>query len=384
MVQFSFTEAQEMLRREVRDFARKELAPEAKQRAKSPTMPRDLTKKMGELGFLGISLPEKYGGQGADWVSLGVVIEELSKVDFVLGPVPIFPGLAHLCLEQALEEVREEWLSPLIKGEKLGCFAVTEPDCGSDAAAMKATAIRDGDYYILKGEKSPISAAWNADAVILFAKTDPSARARGVTCFWVPLDLPGISKTLISHTGWKGNGVASIFFDEVRLPSRYLVGEEGKGFYIFAAGGADYLRVCLALVALAIAQTSLEETIDYALQRTAFGQPISRFEGVSFKIAEHATLIEAARLFCYRTLCLKDQGLKHTKESAMCKWWCPEVAFNAIHDCVLIHGHIGYSEEYPLEQRLRDALGFEFADGTAQIMKIVVAREIMGRAAVPY
>ena len=384
MVQFSFTEAQEMLRREVRDFARKELAPEAKQRAKSPTMPRDLTKKMGELGFLGISLPEKYGGQGADWVSLGVVIEELSKVDFVLGPVPIFPGLAHLCLEQALEEVREEWLSPLIKGEKLGCFAVTEPDCGSDAAAMKATAIRDGDYYILKGEKSPISAAWNADAVILFAKTDPSARARGVTCFWVPLDLPGISKTLISHTGWKGNGVASIFFDEVRLPSRYLVGEEGKGFYIFAAGGADYLRVCLALVALAIAQTSLEETIDYALQRTAFGQPISRFEGVSFKIAEHATLIEAARLFCYRTLCLKDQGLKHTKESAMCKWWCPEVAFNAIHDCVLIHGHIGYSEEYPLEQRLRDALGFEFADGTAQIMKIVIAREIMGRAAVPY
>jgi len=384
MAQFSFTEAQEMLRREARDFAQKELAPEARERAKSPIMPRDMIKKMGELGFLGISLPEKYGGQGADWVSLGIVIEELSKVDFTLGPVSIFPGLAHLCLEQAREEVREEWLPSLVKGEKLGCFAVSEPDCGSDAAAMKATAIRDGDYYILTGEKSPISAAWSADAAIFFAKTDPAARASGVTGFWVPLDLPGISKTLIAHTGWKGNGVASIFFDEVQLPSRYLVGEEGKGFYIFAAGGADYLRVCLGLVALAIAQTSLEETIDYALQRTAFGQPISRFEGVSFKIAEHATLIEAARLLCYRTLCLKDQGLKHTKESAMCKWWCPEVAFNAIHDCVLLHGHIGYSEEYPIEQRLRDALGFEFADGTAQIMKIVVAREIMGRAAVPY
>jgi cyclohexanecarboxyl-CoA dehydrogenase len=298
--------------------------------------------------------------------------------------LPMGPGLAYLCLEQAAEEVREEWLPALIRGEKVPCFAVSEPDCGSDAAAMKTTAIRDGDCYIIKGEKTPISVAWNADAVILFAKTDPALRSRGVTCFWVPLDLPGISKTLISHTGWKGYGVASLFFDEVRLPTRYLVGEEGKGFYIFAAGGADYLRVCLALVALSIAQISLEETIDYALQRTAFGQPIGHFEGVSFKITEHATLIEAARLLCYRTLSLKDQGLKHTKESAMCKWWCPQVAFNAVHDCVLIHGHIGYTDEYPLEQRLRDALGFEFADGTAQIMKIIIAREIMGRAAVPY
>jgi len=384
MGQFNFTEAQEMLRREVRDFAKRELAPGARERAQSPNLPRDLAERMGEIGFLGISLPEKYGGQGADWVSLGIVIEELSKVDFALGLLPAGPGLAYLCLEQALEEVREEWLPPLIKGEKRCCLAVSEPDCGSDAAAMKATAIRDGDHYILKGEKTPISVAWNADAAIVFAKTDPAAGARGVTCFCVPLDLPGISKNLISHTGWKSYGVASLFFDEVRLPCRYLVGEEGKGFYIFAAGGADYLRVCLALAALAIAQTSLDETIEYALQRTAFSQPISRFEGVSFKIAEHATLIEAARLLCYRTLCLKDQGLKHTKESAMCKWWCPQVAFNAIHDCVLLHGHIGYSDEYPLELRLRDALGFEFADGTAQIMKIVIAREIMGRAAVPY
>ena len=138
------------------------------------------------------------------------------------------------------------------------------------------------------------------------------------------------------------------------------------------------------MVALGLAQTSLEETMSYVVQRTAFGQPIARFEGVSFKIAEHATRIEAARLLCYRTFSLKDQGLPHTKESAMCKWWCPEVAFNAIHDCLLLHGHIGYSEDYPLEQRLRDVLGFEFADGTAQIMKIIIARELMGRIAVPY
>ena len=261
---------------------------------------------------------------------------------------------------------------------------LTEPDAGSDAAAIKTTAVRDGDCYVLNGEKGPISGTSNVDVAILFAKTDPQAKAKGVTCFWVPLDLPGITKGRIYHTGWKPVGIASFFLDNVRVPARYRIGEEGKGFYIFAAGGADYLRVCLSLMVIAMAETSLEETIAYTLQRSAFGQPIARFEGVSFKIAEHATLIEAARLLCYRTLYLKDQGLVHTKESAMCKWWCPEVAFNAIHDCLLLHGHLGYSEEYPLEQRLRDALGFEFADGTAQIMKIVIARELMGRTAVPY
>ena len=334
------------------------------------------------MEFLESLFQKSIGGQGADWISLGIAIEELCRVDPSVGYMAILPGLGFLCLEQASEEVKQEWIPQMVKGEKICCFAVTEPDAGSDVAAMRVTAIRDGDYYILNGEKAPCGAGIHADAAILFAKTDP--KAKGITCFWLPLDLDGITKTPILHTGMKPATATSLFLDNVRLPGKYRVGEEGKGFYIFAAGGADYLRVCIGLTVLAMAEASLEETIRYISQRYAFGQPIAKFEGVSFKIAQHATLIEAAKLLCYRTLYLKDQGLPHTKESAMCKWWCPEVAFNAVHDCILLHGHVGYAEEYPLEQRLRDVMGFEIADGTAQIMKIIIARELMGKIAIPY
>jgi len=384
MAGFGFTEAQEMFRREVRDFARRELAPGAKERAKVCGVSHDILKKVADMGLLGISLPEKYGGQGADWVSLGIAIEEVTKADFLAGMLPVYSGVSYLCLEQGQEEVRQEWLPAIIRGEKSACFAVTEPDAGSDAAGMQMTATREGDYYVLNGEKTSISFGMDADAAILFAKTNPKERSKGVTCFWVPLDLPGINRVAISHSGFKPIHASSIAIDGARLPAKYRVGEEGKGFYVFAGGGTDFLRPCLGMVGLGLAQVSLEETMNYVVQRTAFGQPIARFEGVSFKIAEHATLIEAARLLCYRTFFLKDQGLPHTKESAMCKWWCPVVAFDAIHDCLLLHGHLGYSEDYPLEQRLRDALGLEFADGTAQIMKIIIARELMGRVAVPY
>lgn len=381
---FGFTEEQEMFRSSVRRFAQKELAPGANERAKSHELCRKVVERIAELGFLGVCIPEEYGGQGGDWISLGITIEEFSKVDPWTGNVIILPGLGLLCLEQAEEEVRQEWLPALVKGEKIGCFAVTEPEAGSDVSAMRTTAMRDGDYYVLNGEKAPISYGMHADVTILFAKTDLHAGAKGVTCFWVPLDLEGVSRSLFVHTGMKPAACSSFFFDNVRLHQKYRVGEEGKGFHIFAASGADYLRVCLALTGLGVAEATLQQTMEYVSQRQAFGKPIAKFEGVSFKIAEHATLIEAAKLLCYRALYLKDQGLPHTKESAMCKWWCPEVAFNAIHDCIILHGHIGYSEEYPLEQRLRDTMGLEFADGTPQIMKIIVARELMGRVAVPY
>lgn len=380
---FGFTEAQEMFRREVRSFAQKELAPGAKERAKLEAVPREIVKRLGEMGLLGVSLPEEYGGQGSDWVSLGIAIEELAKASLFEGFYPVIPGVCYTCLRHGSEELRREWLPPLIRGEKISCWALTEPDAGSDAAAINTRATKKDDHYIISGEKTSITLGMGADAAMIFAKTDPEARARGVSCFWMPLDLPGVTRSRIPHTGWRPMAAASIIMDEVALPTRYLIGDEGKGFYV-TMGMADCARPCIGLMAMGIAQSSLEETMAYALQRTAFGQPIARFEGVSFKIAEHATLIEAARLLCYRTLYLRDEGLPHIKEAAMCKWWCPEVALNAIHDCLLIHGHLGYSEEYPLEQRLRDAIGLEYTDGTAQIMKIIVARELMGRMAIPY
>ena len=270
-----------------------------------------------------------------------------------------------------------------MKGEKIGGFAVTEPDAGADVAGIKMTATRDGDYYILNGEKTSITFGYYADAMMLFAKTDPIAKPKAISCFWVPLDLPGITRIRIPHTGVKPWAAASIVMDGVRIPSKYLLGEEGKGFHLFGQA-VNYQRVGVALIALGLAQSSLEETMNYTLQRTAFGQPIAKFEGVSFKIAEHATLIEAARLLCYQTFSLAKQGLPIVKEAAMCKWWCPVIAFDVIHDCLLLHGHVGYSEEYPLEQRLRDAMGIEFMDSVAQIMKVIIARELMGRAAASF
>lgn len=380
---FGFTEAQEMFRREVHNFARQELTAGAKERAKKHEPDREMIAKIAAADLLGISLPEEYGGQGGDWVSMGIAMEEMGKVDFYAGLMPVIPGLAYTFLSMGQEGLIDEWLPPLIRGEKLGCFGVTEADSGSDAAAMKTLAVRDGDDYIITGEKISITNAEFADACILFAKTDPSLKHKGISAFWVPMDLPGIIKSPIPHTGWKPAAAASIFMDGMRLPARYRVGDEGQGFYIFG-GATDYLRVGLGLIAIALAEASIEETIANVQQRTAFGKPIAQFEGVSFKIAEHATRIEAARLLCYRAFYLKDQGIPHTKESAMVKWWCPEVAFNAVHDCLLLHGHVGYSEEAPLEQRLRDVMGFEFADGTAQIMKLVIVRQLIGKAAIPY
>ncbi|MDP2952627.1 MAG: acyl-CoA dehydrogenase family protein, partial [Chloroflexota bacterium] len=269
------------------------------------------------------------------------------------------------------------------RGDRIICLALTEPGCGSDAAALTTRAVREGDHYVLSGEKTSITQGMQADAALLFAKTDPAARARGVSCFLVPLDLPGVVRSRLPSMGFRPLMAASIILDGVRVPARYRMGEEGRGFHM-VMGQFDFIRPCLGLASLGAAQASLEEAIAYAKQRTAFGQPIGKFEGVSFKIAEHLTRVEAARWLCYRTLWLRDQGIPHTKESAMCKWLCPEVAVQAIHDALLLHGHLGYSEEYPIEQRLRDVIGLEIGDGTAQIMKLIITREVLGREFLPY
>ena len=385
---FGFSEEQEMFRREVRNFAQRELAPGAKERAKeegTPEIAHEWARRIADAGLAGLGVPPKYGGQGADWVAIGIAVEEMSKADMNLGATPVLPALVTraMALGGCSEELQQKYLPAMAKGEFLVCLVISEPHCGSDAAELRTRAVRDGDYYTINGEKTSISGSMSSDAGFLFAKTDPAARARGVTSFLVPFDLPGVSRSRIRDMGWIGVTCASIFLDDVRLPADHRLSEEGKGFYMMM-GTFDVLRVFLALAVLGGAQTSLEDAINYAKQRTAFGQPIARFEGISFKIAEHATWLEAARLLCYRALWLADQGLPHTKEAAMSKWLAPVVAVNAIHDSLLIHGHVGYSEEYPIEQRLRDAIGFEMADGTAQIMKMIIARELMGREFRPY
>ena len=383
MAGFGFSEEQEMFRSEMRRFAQKELAPGAKERAKQELLSRDIIKSMADIGLLGLNVPSEYGGQPADFVTIGIAAEELSKVDMSMGILPFLTSVGFGALQEGSDELRREWLPPIVKGDKLFCFGLTEPECGSDAAAIQTRAVRDGDYYIINGEKTSVSNVMNADVALVFAKTDITAGARGVTAFIVPIDSPGITRSRFADMGWIPFARGSMILDNVKVPLKYRIGEEGKGFYI-AMHEFDCARVMLALGVLGLAQASIADAIEYAKNRKAFGKPIAKFEGVSFKIAEAATRIEAARLLCYRTLWLRDQGLVQTKEAAMCKWFAPEVAVDAIHTALLIHGHIGYTGEYPIEQRLKDAIGFELADGTAQTMKLILTREILGREFLPY
>jgi cyclohexanecarboxyl-CoA dehydrogenase len=383
MVDFAFTEAQEEFARVIRTFAQQELAPKYAHWDRSGEFPAEQWRKMGALGITGICIPEEYGGQAADCVTVGIAAEEVARGDFNCGYALIENCLNGEILKHAQEAVRRQWLPGMARGDHIMALAVTEARGGSDAAGMTTRAVRHGDEYILSGEKSGISMLMPADSVLVFAKTDTDGGARGVSTFLVPTDLPGVRRTLLRDMGERAIQRGTLALDDVRVPRDSLIGQEGQGFYL-VMNAFDYSRVIIALMCIGTAEQSLEETILYVKQREAFGRPLAKFEGVSFPIAEHATMLAAARWLCYRTLWLRDQGLPHSKEAAMVKWWGPKVAVDAIHDCLLLHGHYGYTQDLPLEQRLRDVIGLEIGDGTAQVSKIVIARELFGREFLPY
>jgi cyclohexanecarboxyl-CoA dehydrogenase len=382
MLEFAFTEDQNMMLKMVRDFAQKEIIPGYKDRIRAQTFPRELIKKMADIGLMGLNIPEKYGGQPQDAVTIGIVIEELARhAEDAALVVSYNLGQASFIM-LASNEVKEEWLPGMARGEKMVLVAATEAEAGSDLSNLKTTARKDGDYYIVNGEKNRTSFAYLGDSAIVLAKTSPTSRR--ITPFLVPLDLPGVTMAHINDMGVESTCAGIVAFEDVRVPKRYLLGDdEGKGF-VEMMRTFDYNRVFLALMAIAKAEISLEETCEYAKHRVQFGKPLANFQGVSFKLAEAATHIELGKWLCYRTLWLKDKGLRHTKESAMVKWWCPKMAFEIIHDCLLTHGHYGYSKDLLFEQRLRDTIGVEIGDGTAEVMKLIIAREMLGREFIPY
>ena len=328
----AFSEEQALLRSVLRDFAAAELAPRYMEWDRAGAFPRELWRKMGELGISGARVPVEHGGSGLDAVSTGIAAEEVARGDFNLSYGVLMPALVGEVLRgHAGERVREEWLRPLAAGEAVLGLALSEPGAGSDAKAMTTRAARDGDEYVIDGEKSGISLLMAADACVLFAKTDPTAGARGVTAFMVPMDAPGVTRIPFKDMGSRPVGRGALHLDAVRIPVDYRVGDEGKGFYS-VMHGFDFSRFLIGLMCLGAAQASLDETIAYVTQRHAFGQPLARFEGVQFPIAEHATYIEAARWLCYRGLWLRDTEQPHTKEAAMAKWWAPKVAVDCIHE----------------------------------------------------
>lgn len=381
---FAPSEEQRALIDAARRFSTERLAPAYALREREEALDRPTIREMGELGFFGIELPTEYGGLGLDCVSAGLVVEALCGDDMNIGYVAVNISLIGQILSTyGRPEVVGEWITGMVSGARLPSIALTEPGAGSDAGNLALQARRDGAHYVLNGEKTSISLATQADFSVVFARTGERASGpRGVSAFLVPLDLAGITRTKFDDHGNRSVGRGSLFFDDVRVPVEHLLGEENQAF-VQVMGGFDYSRALLGIQCLAVARRSLDETWAFTTERETFGKPISAFQGVSFPLAEADTMVSAARLLCLRALWLKDQGLPHTAEAAMCKWWGPKLAYDVVQTCLLTHGHAGYSHELPFEQRLRDILGLQIGDGTAQIMKLVIARQRVGRGFVP-
>ncbi len=373
---FSLTDEQKALVESAGRFARNRLAPGYKAREKAERIEREIAIEMGSLGFLGPELPEDFGGLGVECVTSGLLLEQIAYSDFNVSYVNLLTSLCgQIVAHHARADISAEWLGGILAGRKFIAIALTEPSAGSDAARLKLKAVRDGDDFILSGEKTSISMATQADVAVVFARTGSEADgARGISAFLVPMDLPGVSRTAFDDIGTRPVGRGSIFFDGVRIGRGMMLGDEGQGF-VQVMQGFDYSRALIGLQCMGVARASLDETWRYIQEREAFGKPIGEFQGVSFPLAEAETYYEACRNLCLRTLWLKDRQLPHTAEAAMCKWWAPKLACEIIHQCLLTHGHGGYGGDYDFGQRYRDVLGLQIGDGTANIMKMIIARQ---------
>ncbi len=382
---FAFTPEQEAIRETARRFAEDRVAPGYQAREAEARFDRSLVREMGELGLIGPELPEDMGGHGLDGVCAGIIIEEIARGDLSMAYTQLLGSLMGSVIAlHARPEVARRVVPEIVAGETIVALGLTEPGGGSDAANLKLKARRENEFYVLDGEKTSTSLADQADQIVVFARTGTAAeRARGVSAFLIPLDAPGITTSRFDDLGEVIIGRGSVFFDQVRVAPEARLGEEGKGFHHIMRG-FDYSRALIGLQCLGPAAASLEETWRYVTERQAFGKPIAKYQGVTGPLAEAETLITAARLLCYKTLWLRDNDRPHTAEAAMCKWWAPQVAFDTIHRCLLTHGHYGYTRDLPHQQRLRDVLGLQIGDGTDQIQKLVIAREKVGRVAVPY
>jgi cyclohexanecarboxyl-CoA dehydrogenase len=382
---FELSEEQIAVRDAVRKLARIEIADGYLQRAKQTDFPWSVHRRVADLGVLSLLAGPDHNPLGhEDFLAAGLAVEELAYADFNVAnaviPVMLMSALINT---HGSARIRREWLAPLVAGQAYVCFGLTEPETGSDVVALRTKAVADGSGYLITGEKTSVTMLGHAGAMIVTAQTYRDGERRGVSAFLVGLDCPGITTSDIPDTGWQTMGRGAIHFDNVRVPADALIGAEGSAFRT-VLNGFDFTRPLLALTAIGCAQVCLDETAEYVRARRAFGSQLSSFEGVSFPLAEHTTTLEAARLLCYTALWRRTKGVPHTAEAAMTKWYGPLVASAAVKDCLLLHGNYGYAQELPFEQRLRDVMAVEIADGTAQIQKIIIARERYGADFVPY
>jgi cyclohexanecarboxyl-CoA dehydrogenase len=381
-VDFGFDQDEKAYRDEVRRFAGKVLAPHYQSDDKAGVYRRQQAVDMAAVGLTGLRIPERLGGQEAGAVIAGIAAEEVGRADFNAGYVIINTALiSDIIVRNAPAEQQEHWLPGIADGTVLPCIAITEPGHGTDAAHLGLKAVPDGDGWALHGEKTSITLGTVADRAVVLARTGGPG-ARGVSAFWVDLTDPTVTRSGFDDLGARAIGRASLHFAGTRVGPAELIGAEGGGF-VSVMQGFDYSRAIIGLLCLGAAQQSLDETVQWARDREAFGQPIGTFQGVAFPLAEHATYIRGARHVCYEALWRKDRGLEHSAEAAMAKFWAPKLATEVIHQCLLTFGHLGYSTDSPLGQRLRDVIGLEIGDGTSQASRLVIARDLLGRPYAP-
>ncbi len=376
---FSLTKEQEMIRKMVREFAEKEVAPIAAEIDETCEFPAETIKKMGKLGLMGMTVPKEWGGGGMDPVSYVIAVEEISRACASTG-VAMSVNNSLVCdsiLKFGTEAQKQKYLIPLANGEKLGSFALTEPSAGTDAAAQQTTAVKDKDDYIINGSKIFITNGSKSDVVILFVMTDKSKGTRGISAFIVDTNTKGFSiGTIEDKMGIRGSIQAELVFEDMRIPSENLLGKEGAGFKI-AMVSLDSGRIGIAAQALGIAQAALDESIKFSKEREQFGRPIAKFQAIQWMIANMATEIDAARLLVYRAAFVKGQGMRFSQEAAMAKLYASDVAVRVTRDAVQIHGGYGYTKDYTVERLYRDAKITEIYEGTSEVQKMVISGALL-------
>ncbi len=379
---FTLTPEQQRIQTEARQFAALEVAPVAREADATSTFPLHLVKRMGELGFLAGPISHEYGGSGMDYVSYALLCEELGRVDSsVRGFLTVHTSLVSLCIQEwGSTEQKRTYLPKLATGEWIGCYALTEPNAGSDAASMEATAREEGDSYILNGEKIWITNGSSASVAIVFASSDRSARHKGICAFLVKTDTPGFQREPMpgKELGHRASEHVHITLKECRVPKSALLGQPGEGFKV-AMSALDRGRLGVAAGALGVAQACLDACIDYTKQRRQFGQRVADFQMIQATLADMAADVEAARLLVYRAAWLKDTGQPTTKATSIAKLFATEAAMKAASEAVLLHGNRGYSNEYPVERYYRDIKGMQIYEGTSHIQRLIIARELVGR-----
>lgn len=381
---YPLTDEHKMLRDAARDFAQKEIAPIAADLDESGEFPHATMKKMGALGFMGIEIPEDYGGAGMDALSYVLALEEICKVDASHGVIMSVNNslYCHGILKFGTEEQKKKYITPIATGKSIGAYSLTEPQSGSDAGTMKSKATRDGDFYILNGRKSWVTSGPVADYFVVFMMTDPEKKQKGVSAFLVEGSTNGLTRGKKEpKLGIRASSTSELLFEDCRVPVTNRLGADGDGFKI-AMTVLDAGRIGIATQALGIAEAAYEAACQYAGQREAFGQPIGAFQGTGFKIADMKTRIEASRLLIYNAAIAKENskttGGRYSLEASMAKLFASETAMFVTHQAVQIHGGMGYSKELPLERYFRDAKVTEIYEGTSEIQRLVISRLELG------